>query len=51
MQFNALSFGERLKIERERLGLSQLEAAESCGVRREMWVNTNVVTLSLGLVS
>jgi len=37
MQFNALSFGERLKIERERLGLSQLEAAESCGVRREMW--------------
>lgn len=37
MQLDALEFGERLKIERERLGHSQMEAAEMCGVRREMW--------------
>ena len=37
MHLNAHSFGERLKRERERLGLSQQNAAELCGVRREMW--------------
>lgn len=31
------AFGERLKNERERLQLTQAEAAEACGVRREMW--------------
>ena len=34
---NALSFGHRLAAERKRLGLSQKDAAERCGVRREMW--------------
>ena len=34
---NALSFGVRLAAERKRLGLSQKDAAEHCGVRREMW--------------
>lgn len=34
---NALSFGVRLAAERKRLGLSQKDAAERCGVRREMW--------------
>lgn len=34
---NALSFGLRLAAERKRLGLSQKEAADRCGVRREMW--------------
>lgn len=37
MQKNTHTFGDRLKIERERLGLSQSDAAEACGVRREMW--------------
>ena len=36
-QKNALSFGPRLAAERKRLGLSQKDAAERCGVRREMW--------------
>lgn len=30
-------FGERLLSERTRLGLSQAEAAATCGVSREMW--------------
>ena len=37
MHLSAQSFGGRLKEERERLGLSQQNAAELCGVRREMW--------------
>ncbi len=32
-----LPFGERLAVERKILGLSQKDAAEKCGVRREMW--------------
>lgn len=32
-----LGFGERLREERERLGMSQAEAAERAGVRRQMW--------------
>lgn len=31
------SFGHRLAAERKLLGLSQKDAAERCGVRREMW--------------
>lgn len=31
------SFGYRLAAERKLLGLSQKDAAERCGVRREMW--------------
>lgn len=34
---NALPFGQRLAAERKILGLSQKDAAERCGVRREMW--------------
>lgn len=34
---NTLSFGQRLAAERKILGLSQKDAAERCGVRREMW--------------
>lgn len=34
---NVLSFGQRLAAERKILGLSQKDAAEHCGVRREMW--------------
>ena len=30
-------FAPRLKIERKRLGLSQAEAAQVCGVSREIW--------------
>lgn len=30
-------FAERLKNERDRLGLSQAEAGDLCGVSREMW--------------
>ena len=37
MDFDAQSFGLRLKGERQRLGLSQQVAADRCGVRREMW--------------
>ena len=36
-QNNAPFFGPRLAAERKRLGLSQKDAAERCGVRREMW--------------
>lgn len=32
-----LLFGRRLMRERKRLGLTQKEAADRCGVRREMW--------------
>jgi len=34
---SALHFGARLAFERKRLSLSQKDAAEYCGVRREMW--------------
>lgn len=34
---NAQNFGDRLAATRKELGLSQKEAAERCGVRREMW--------------
>ena len=37
MNFDACAFGERLKEERKRLGLSQASAADLCGIRREMW--------------
>lgn len=37
MDFDAQSFGLRLREERERLQLSQIACAEGCGVRREMW--------------
>lgn len=37
MQLNTHIFGDRLKAERERLNLSQQDAAHICGVRREMW--------------
>jgi len=37
MEFSAHVFGQRLKEERERLGLSQQQAADIAGVRREMW--------------
>ena len=36
MDFISL-FAPRLKIERKRLGLSQAEAAQVCGVSREIW--------------
>lgn len=34
---SAPTFGQRLAAERKILGLSQKDAAEQCGVRREMW--------------
>lgn len=34
---NTLSFGQRLKTARHLLLLSQQQAADMCGVRREMW--------------
>lgn len=37
MSFNAQEAGARLKQERERLGLSQQQAANAVGIRREMW--------------
>lgn len=37
MNFFTHSIGARLKTERERLGLSQAEAASIGGIRREMW--------------
>ncbi|MCY1422142.1 Helix-turn-helix domain protein [compost metagenome] len=36
MPFNA-HCGERLRAERERLGLTQQQMADAAGVRREMW--------------
>lgn len=36
MNYNSL-FYERLKQERIRLGLTQQEIAEKCGISREMW--------------
>ncbi|WP_199143211.1 helix-turn-helix transcriptional regulator [Citrobacter braakii] len=36
MKFNSLC-AERLKSERERLGLNQSQAADICGISREMW--------------
>lgn len=37
MHKNTLFFGFRLKEERARLQLSQKQAADLCGIRREMW--------------
>ena len=34
---NISHFGNRLKEERKKLGLTQAQAAEKCGVVREMW--------------
>lgn len=34
--FNALTIGQRIQEERDRLGLSKVALAEHCGVRREM---------------
>jgi len=36
MNFNSL-FAPRIREERERLGLTQAEAGERCGVSREIW--------------
>lgn len=36
-EINKPHFGERIRIERKRLGLSQAEAGRLCGVARETW--------------
>ncbi|MRN38969.1 helix-turn-helix domain-containing protein [Neisseria sp. N95_16] len=34
---NISLFGSRLKVERKKLGLTQSQLAEKCGITREMW--------------